>query len=239
MTFSFYHSLVSQPRELDEAARLFRLTKWQRFWKLDVPQSMIGLVWNGMMSFGGGWFFLVAAESISVLNQKYALPGIGSYVAAASADGDLGLVLLAIVVMVVMVLGRELLLLAAAGRVVGEVPQRDDRVGRPAPQHRLRRAAPLEPAPRAADAGCVRSAGSSTGSPGRSGSPSIPSTPMPGVGGSATSCSRSSSAASRSGARSWACATSRTRRVRQRAARLRARLLHVPARRGDRDRRRH
>ena len=109
MTFSFYHSLVSQPRELDEAARLFRLTKWQRFWKLDVPQSMIGLVWNGMMSFGGGWFFLVAAESISVLNQKYALPGIGSYVAAASADGDLGLVLLAIVVMVVMVLGRELL----------------------------------------------------------------------------------------------------------------------------------
>jgi NitT/TauT family transport system permease protein len=105
LTFSFYHSLVSQPRELDEAARLFRLTKWQRFWKLDVPQSMIGLVWNGMMSFGGGWFFLVAAESISVLNKKYALPGIGSYVAAASADGDLGLVLLAIVVMVVMVLG--------------------------------------------------------------------------------------------------------------------------------------
>ena len=145
MTFSFYHSLVSQPRELDEAARLFRLTKWQRFWKLDVPQSMIGLVWNGMMSFGGGWFFLVAAESISVLNQKYALPGIGSYVAAASADGDLGLVLLAIVVMVVMVLGRQLLLLATAGRVVGEVPQRDDRVGRPAAQRRLRRAAPLEP----------------------------------------------------------------------------------------------
>jgi NitT/TauT family transport system permease protein len=105
MAFSFYHSLVSQPRELDEAARLFRLTKWQRFWKLDVPQSMIGLVWNGMMSFGGGWFFLVAAESISVLNQKYALPGIGSYVAAASADGDLAPVLLAIVVMVAMVLG--------------------------------------------------------------------------------------------------------------------------------------
>ena len=76
--------------------RVVRLTKWQRFWKLDVPQSMIGLVWNGMMSFGGGWFFLVAAESISVLNKKYALPGIGSYVAAASADGDLGLVLLGI-----------------------------------------------------------------------------------------------------------------------------------------------
>ena len=37
MTFSFYHSLITQPAELDEAARLMRLTKWERFWKLDVP----------------------------------------------------------------------------------------------------------------------------------------------------------------------------------------------------------
>lgn len=52
MTFSFYHSLKTQPSDLDEAARLYRLTKWQRFWKLDVPGSMIGLVWNAMMSMG-------------------------------------------------------------------------------------------------------------------------------------------------------------------------------------------
>src|ERR1700722_15641358 len=90
MTFSFYHSLISQPKELDEAARMFRLTKWQRFWKLDVPSSMIGLVWNGMMSFGGGWFFLVASEAVSVGNHTYALPGIGSYVAAALAKGSGG-----------------------------------------------------------------------------------------------------------------------------------------------------
>ena len=56
MTFAFYQSLVTQSRDLDEAARLMRLTKWQRFWKLDVPSGMIPLVWNGMMSFGGGWF---------------------------------------------------------------------------------------------------------------------------------------------------------------------------------------
>ena len=81
MTFAFYHSLVSQPRDLDEAARIMRLTKWQRFWRLDVPSGMIPLVWNGMMSFGGGWFFLAASEAITVLNHHYALPGIGSYVA--------------------------------------------------------------------------------------------------------------------------------------------------------------
>jgi NitT/TauT family transport system permease protein len=104
MTFAFYHSLVSQPRDLDEAARIMRLTKWQRFWRLDVPGGMIPLVWNGMMSFGGAWFFLAASESISVLNHTYALPGIGSYVAAAINQGNLGEVGIAIAVMIFMVI---------------------------------------------------------------------------------------------------------------------------------------
>jgi NitT/TauT family transport system permease protein len=109
MTFAFYHSLVSQPRDLDEAARIMRLTRWERFWRLDVPSGMIPLVWNGMMSFGGAWFFLAASESISVLNHQYALPGIGSYAATAIAHGDLGEVGLAIAVEIVLVLGVNFL----------------------------------------------------------------------------------------------------------------------------------
>ena len=109
MTFAFYQSLVTQPRDLDEAARLMRLTKWQRFWKLDVPSGMIPLVWNGMMSFGGGWFFLIASEVISVNNHTYALPGIGSYVAAASEHQQIGRMLLAIGVMILMVVGVNVL----------------------------------------------------------------------------------------------------------------------------------
>jgi NitT/TauT family transport system permease protein len=105
MTFAFYRTLVSQPRELDEAARLMRLSRWQRFWRVDVPSGMIPLVWNGMMSFGGGWFFLTVSEALSVNNQDYALPGIGAYVAAASDAGELDKVLLAIAVMIVMVVG--------------------------------------------------------------------------------------------------------------------------------------
>jgi NitT/TauT family transport system permease protein len=83
MTFSFYQSLKTVPKELDEAVTLYRLSAWQRFTKLELPAAAIGLVWNGMMSFGGGWFFVVASEAISVLNQNYMLPGVGSYVAAA------------------------------------------------------------------------------------------------------------------------------------------------------------
>jgi len=110
MTFSMYHSLITQPAELDEAARMFRLTKWERFWRLDLPSSMIGLVWNGMMSFGGGWFFLAASEAISVgKNKTYALPGIGSYVQAAVDKGDLREVGLASGVMVIMVIGVNVL----------------------------------------------------------------------------------------------------------------------------------
>jgi NitT/TauT family transport system permease protein len=109
MTFAFYHSLVSQPRDLDEASRLLRLSRWQRFWRVDVPGGMIGLVWNGMMSFGGGWFFLTASEALSVDNHNYALPGIGAYVATATDEGNLGKVLLAIVVMIVMVVGVNVL----------------------------------------------------------------------------------------------------------------------------------
>ena len=105
MTFAFYHSLITQPPDLDEAARVMRLTKWERFWKLDVPSGMIPLVWNGMMSFGGAWFFLAASESISVLNHTYALPGIGSYVAAAIKQGSLSKVGIAIGVMIVLVIG--------------------------------------------------------------------------------------------------------------------------------------
>ncbi|GHE05001.1 ABC transporter permease [Streptomyces alanosinicus] len=109
MTFGFYYSLTSLPRELDELSRSFGFTRWMRFWKVELPAGMIGLVWNGMMSFGGGWFFLVASEAISVDNQRYALPGVGSYAGAAIADGDLGKVGWAILTMAVMVIGVNFL----------------------------------------------------------------------------------------------------------------------------------
>ena len=103
MTFSFYQSLITIPKELREAATIYQLTLWQRLIKLEIPFSMIGLVWNGMMSFGGGWFFLAASEAISVLNQNYLLPGIGSYMAVAVKKGDTRAELWAIVAMILIV----------------------------------------------------------------------------------------------------------------------------------------
>lgn len=104
MTFSFYQSLRSVPAELNEMATLYRLSRWERFTRLELPGSVIGLVWNGMMSFGGGWFFLAASESISVLNRQYTLPGIGSYVTAAITAKNLTALGWAIGTMILVVL---------------------------------------------------------------------------------------------------------------------------------------
>jgi NitT/TauT family transport system permease protein len=89
MTFSFYQSLRTVPRDLDEVSKGFHLTGWQRFWKLEVPFSMPGLIWNMMMSMSGGWFFVVASEAISVSHQDIKLPGVGSYIALAIQARDL------------------------------------------------------------------------------------------------------------------------------------------------------
>ncbi len=83
MAFSLYQSMRTIPSELQEAASVFRLSPWQRFWRLDLPFAIPGLLWNMMMSMSGGWFFLVAAEAISVAGQDIRLPGIGSYIAVA------------------------------------------------------------------------------------------------------------------------------------------------------------
>ncbi|SHJ35333.1 ABC transporter permease [Propionispora hippei] len=107
MTFSFYHSLTTLPKDLKEAATMLRLNPWQRFIRLEVPFSMIGLVWNSMMSFGGGWFFLAASETITVLNSSIQLPGIGSFMAAAIANGDMTALVYAMVTMVLMIVAVD------------------------------------------------------------------------------------------------------------------------------------
>ncbi len=103
MTFSFYNSLITIPKDLQEASAVLRMNWWQRFIKLEVPFSMIGLVWNSMMSFGGGWFFLAASEAITVLGQNIRLPGVGSYLATAIEAGDLQAIGYSVLTMVLMI----------------------------------------------------------------------------------------------------------------------------------------
>ncbi len=110
MAFSFYQSLTTLPADLQEAARSFRLSPWQKFWRLDVPFAMPGLVWNTMLSMSAGWFFVVASEAITVGHTSFALPGIGSYVATALAEQNLTAVFYAIIAMLIVILLYDQLL---------------------------------------------------------------------------------------------------------------------------------
>jgi NitT/TauT family transport system permease protein len=104
MALGFYQTVRSVPDELKEAADMFHLSAWQRFWRIDVPFSMPGLLWNMMMSMSAGWFFVVASEAISVSNQQILLPGIGSYIATAISTADVQAILYAIMAMLIVIL---------------------------------------------------------------------------------------------------------------------------------------
>src|SRR5579863_4265173 len=88
MAFSFYSSLKSIPREMREAARIYRFNWYQRFTQFELPYAAIGLVWNSMMSVAGGWFFLMACEMFVLGSKDFRLPGLGSYLQTAASAGD-------------------------------------------------------------------------------------------------------------------------------------------------------
>src|SRR5205823_6057785 len=110
MTFSFYHSLRSVPNDQQEVASIYRLNWWQRLKWLELPFATIGLVWNGMMSMAGGWFFLMVNEAFKLGDRDFRLPGIGSYMSTAVEKERYGAMAWAVVAMVLMIVGLDQLL---------------------------------------------------------------------------------------------------------------------------------
>ena len=110
MAFSFYQSLRTVPRDLDEVSRHFQLSPWLRFWRLEAPFAAPGLIWNTMMSMSGGWFFVVASEAITVGDTTVKLPGIGSWLAVAIDAKDIRAVILAVLMMAAVILAYDQLL---------------------------------------------------------------------------------------------------------------------------------
>jgi NitT/TauT family transport system permease protein len=110
MTFSFYHSLRSVPREQVEVATLYRFGWWRRLRRVELPYATTGLVWNSMMSMAGGWFFLMITEAFMLGDKDFRLPGLGSYMSVAAARGDAGAMIAAMIAMVVMIVTLDQLL---------------------------------------------------------------------------------------------------------------------------------
>ncbi len=110
MTLSFYQTVKSVPADIEEAATMFHISAWQRFWLIEVAYSMPGLLWNTMMSMSGAWFFVVAAEAITVSNQTIMLPGIGSYIATAINAANIHAIIYAVLAMFIVIILYDQLL---------------------------------------------------------------------------------------------------------------------------------
>ncbi len=107
MAFSFYSSIRSIPRELREASQIYGFTAWQRFWQLELPFSMIGLVWNSMVSVAGGWFFLMACEMFVLGDRDFRLPGLGSYLQTAASNGNTRAMIWGLAVMIAIIVATD------------------------------------------------------------------------------------------------------------------------------------
>ncbi len=103
ITLSFYQSVKTVPPDFREVASMFQLSPWQRFWKVEVPCSLSGLLWNMMMSMSASWFFVVLSEAIAVSHQNIRLPGVGSYIAFAIEQGNLNAIGYAILTMIIVI----------------------------------------------------------------------------------------------------------------------------------------
>lgn len=110
LAFSFYSSLKSIPREMREAARVFRYSAWQRFWQLEMPYASIGLVWNSIVSVAGGWFALMLCEMFTMGDRNFQLPGLGSYIQSAANSGDVPALLSGIGAVILIVIATDQLL---------------------------------------------------------------------------------------------------------------------------------
>jgi NitT/TauT family transport system permease protein len=135
LAFSFYSSLKTIPREMMEAARVYRYSAWQRFWQLEMPYSAIGLVWNSIVSVAGGWFALMLCEMFTMGNRNFQLPGLGSYIQSAANSGDVPELLSGIGVVILIVVATDQLfwrpLIAWSDKFKFEQVESADRVTSP------------------------------------------------------------------------------------------------------------
>jgi len=130
LIFAWYQSLITIPEELKEASATFRFNSWMKFKTMALPFAANNLIWNSIMSWAGGWFFLMAAEIFTVGNRDFRLPGLGAYLQAAANRGDIRAIALGIGTLVlVIILFDQLLwrpLLAWADRFKIEMVSNED-----------------------------------------------------------------------------------------------------------------
>ena len=117
MVFGVYESLKSIPVELREAADSFGSSGLQRMRRLVFPATINRLVYNSILSWTAGWFFLVEAEIFTTSFNQQPLAGIGSYLSFAASAGDASAFVAGIVPLVILIIVMDFALWRPLGRL--------------------------------------------------------------------------------------------------------------------------
>jgi NitT/TauT family transport system permease protein len=110
LAFGVYESLITIPEDVTLAATQFGVRGSLRWSRLILPAAIPSLVYNSLVSWANGWFFLIASEIIAAGPARYTLPGLGSYLAQAVTVGRNDETLLALVALLITTLTLHLLL---------------------------------------------------------------------------------------------------------------------------------
>ncbi len=104
MAFGVYEALTTLPHDLTDATDVFGLKGWLKFVRLQFPATIPKLVYNSILSWTVGWFYLVASEVFTAYGKDFSRPGIGWYIYNAGLQGNVPAILLGLAALVAVVL---------------------------------------------------------------------------------------------------------------------------------------
>ena len=110
MAFGVYEGITTIPADAREVVTSFCCGRWKTFLRLFFPSAVPKLVYNSILSWAGGWYFLIACEIIAIGPVRYRLPGLGSYLIRVTEEGDLAGAFMGLGVLTAIIVAMDLLL---------------------------------------------------------------------------------------------------------------------------------
>ncbi len=103
MAFGVYEALTTLPHDLIDASDVFGVKGWLKFRRLQLPATIPKLVYNSILSWTVGWFYLVASEVFTAYGRSFSRPGLGSFIYNAGLAGSVPSVITGLAVLVTVV----------------------------------------------------------------------------------------------------------------------------------------
>jgi NitT/TauT family transport system permease protein len=110
LAFAVYEGLTTIPPETRAATQSLNVRGVLLWRTLYIPACIPSLVYNSILSWANGWYFLIACEIIVAGPVQYDLPGLGSMLARSLAEGQLHVAVAALLTLIGIVLAMEVVI---------------------------------------------------------------------------------------------------------------------------------